>query len=144
VLADLPYNKTTGSIIEAAIEVHRTLGPGLLESSYTTCLHYEMGQRALRFDCQRAVPIRYKDITLPGAYRIDLIVDDLIVVEIKAVDRLLTVHEAQMLTYLRMINSPAGLLINFNVPRLLDGLKRVINSKYVPPPQIPSDPDPPF
>ena len=129
-LADLPYNKTTGSIIEAAIEVHRALGPGLLESSYTTCLHYEFAQRGLRFDSQRAVPIRYKDITLPSAYRIDLIVEDQIVVEIKSVDRLIPVHEAQILTYLRMINSPAGLLINFNVPRLLDGLKRVINSRY--------------
>jgi GxxExxY protein len=130
-LADLPYNNTTGSIIEAAIEAHRTLGPGLLESSYIPCLHYEIGQRGLRFDCQRAVSIRYKDIMLPAAYRVDLIVDDLIAVEIKSVERLMSVHEAQLLTYLRMINSPAGLLTNFNVARLLDGLKRVINSKYV-------------
>ncbi len=132
-LADVPYNKTTGAIIEAAIEVHRALGPGLLESSYMTCLHYELAHHGLRFDSQRAVPIRYKDITLPSAYRIDLIVEDQIVVEIKSVERLMPVHEAQLLTYLRMINSPAGLLLNFNVPRLLDGLKRVINSKYVGP-----------
>ena len=78
-LADVPYNKTTGAIsIEAAIEVHRSLGPGLLESSYVICLHYELSQRALRFDSQRAVPVRYQDITLPSAYRIDLIVEDLI------------------------------------------------------------------
>jgi GxxExxY protein len=132
-LADVPYNKTTGSIIEAAIEVHRTLGPGLLESSYTTCLHYELAHHALRFDSQRAVPIRYKDITLPSTYRIDLIVEDQIIVEIKSLDRLLPVHEAQLLTYLRMVNSPAGLLINFNVPRLLDGLSRVINPQYTGP-----------
>ena len=132
-LADVPYNKTTGSIIEAAIEVHRALGPGLLESSYMTCLHHELTHRGLRFDSQRAVPIRYKDITLPSAYRIDLIVEEQIVVEIKSVDRLIPVHDAQLLTYLRMMNSPAGLLINFNVPRLLDGLKRVINPKYVSP-----------
>ena len=132
-LADVPYNKTTGSIIEAAIEVHRALGPGLLESTYMTCLHYELSQRGLRFDCQRAVPIYYKQITWSAAYRIDLIVEDLIVVEVKAVERLMTVHEAQVLTYLIMTNTPAGLLINFNVPKLLDGLKRVINSKYVAP-----------
>ena len=140
-LADVPYNTITGSIIEAAIEVHRALGPGLLESSYVTCLHYELSRRGLRFDSQRAFPIRYKDITLPSAYRIDLIVEDLIVVEIKAVERLITVYDAQLLTYLRMTNSPAGLLINFNVPKLLDGLKRVINSHYVP---NPTRSDPPF
>jgi len=130
-LADVPYNKTTGSIIEAAIEVHRTLGPGLLESTYMTCLHYELSQQGLRFEPQRAVPIQYKHITLSAAYRIDLIVEDQIVVEIKAIDRLMTVHEAQLLTYLRMTNTPAGLLIDFNVPKLIDGVKRVINSKYV-------------
>ena len=96
-----------------------------------TCLHYELSHRGLRFDSQRAVPIHYKDITLPSAYRVDLIVEDQIVVEIKSVDRLMTVHEAQRLTYLRMTNSRAGLLINFNVPKLLDGLKRIMNSKYV-------------
>ena len=132
-LANLPYNQITGAILEAAIEVHRQLGPGLLESSYLPCLHYELSERQLRFDCQRAVPIVYKHLTLTTAYRIDLVVEEQIVVEVKAIDRLLTVHEAQLLTYLRMTNNPAGLLINFNVPRLMDGVKRVLNSKYIGP-----------
>jgi GxxExxY protein len=132
-LANLPYNHITGGIIEAAIEVHRTLGPGLLESSYFDCLQYELSQRGVRFDCQRTVPVVYKHITLTSTYRIDLIVEDQIIVEVKVVDRLLSVHEAQLLTYLHMTNSPAGLLINFNVARLLDGVKRVINGRYVAP-----------
>jgi GxxExxY protein len=130
-LVDAPFNKTTGTIIEAAIAVHRERGPGLLESSYLRCLQYELTEHGLRFDCQRAVPIAYKRLTLPAGYRIDLIVEDLIVVEAKTVERLLPVHDAQVLTYLRLLNSPAGLLINFNVPKLLDGLKRIINSRYV-------------
>jgi GxxExxY protein len=132
-LADLPYNHITGAIFESAIEVHRTLGPGLLESSYLECLHYELGERGLAFERQHAVPIVYKRITLSAGYRIDVIVEKQIVVEVKSVDRLMSIHEAQVLTYLRLINAPAGLLINFNVPKLLDGLKRVINSRYVPP-----------
>jgi GxxExxY protein len=129
-LADAPFNDLTGSIIGAAIEVHRHLGPGLLESSYLPCLQYELSERGLQFDAQRAVPIVYKHITLASVYRLDLIVNDLIVVEVKSIDRLLSVHEAQLLTYLRLTNTPAGLLINFNVPRLLDGVKRVMNSRY--------------
>ena len=109
------------------------LGPGLLESSYCECLHYELSQRGLRFERQRTVPIVYKQITLAVGYRIDLIVENAIVIEVKSVDRLLSIHDAQVLTYLRLINAPAGLLINFNAPRLLDGLKRIINARYVPP-----------
>src|SRR5687768_15889143 len=132
-LVDAPYNDVTAAIIGAAIEVHRQLGPGLLESSYLACLEYEMSERGLRFEAQRAIPIVYKRITLGTSYRIDLTVEDLIVVEVKAVDRLLSVHDAQVLTYLRLTNSPAGLLINFNVPKLLDGVKRIINARYVGP-----------
>jgi len=138
-LADVPFNRITGAIIESAIEVHRQLGPGLLESSYLPCLHYELSQRSVRFESQRSVPIVYKHIALAAAYRIDLIVEDEIVVEVKSVDRLLSVHEAQLLTYLRLMNAPAGLLINFNVPKLLDGLKRIFNSRYV----TPAPPSPP-
>ena len=130
-LVTAPYHDVTGAVIGAAIEVHRQLGPGLLESSYLTCLEFELSERGLRFDAQRAIPIVYKRITLQTAYRIDLIVEDLIVVEVKSVERLLSVHEAQLLTYLRLANSPAGLLINFNVPKLLDGLKRIINSRHI-------------
>ena len=106
-LTEAPFNKITGSIIESAIEVHRQLGPGLLESSYLPCLQYELSQRSLRFDCQRQVPIAYKQIALTTSYRIDLIVEDEIVVEVKSVDRLLSVHDAQVLTYLRLVNAPA-------------------------------------
>ena len=84
----------------------------------------------MRFESQRIVPIIYKGITLPSCYRIDLIVEELIVVEVKAIERLLTVHEAQLLTYLRLVNSPAGLLMNFNVAKLTDGVKRLINPRY--------------
>lgn len=133
VLADLPYNHLTGAIIDSAIEVQRHLGPGLLESSYCECLHYELLQRGLQFVRQRTVPIVYKQIAIAAGYRIDLIVENEIVVEVKSVDRLLSVHDAQVLTYLRLINAPAGLLIDFNVPKLLDGLKRIINSRYVGP-----------
>ena len=125
-LIDAPFNAVTGQIIGGAIEVHRILGPGLLESSYMTCLQFELAARHLRFVVQRAIPIVYKGIALDSHYRVDLIVEDLVVVEVKSVDRLLPVHEAQVLTYMALSGSPAGLLINFNVPKLVDGVKRVI------------------
>ena len=129
-LIDAAFNELTGKIIGAAIEVHRHLGPGLLESSYLDCLYQELTAQQLRFEHQRSVPVMYKGLTLTSAYRIDLVVEDLVVVEAKCVERLLPVHEAQVLTYLRMANSPVGLLINFNVAKLLDGLKRIINPRY--------------
>ena len=124
----LPLDTVTGQIIGAAIEVHRILGPGLLESTYMTCLQYEMNAAGLRFVADRAVPIRYKGMTLDAKYRIDLLVDGVVVVEIKSVDHLLPVHQAQILTYMRLLDSPAGLLINFNVAKLVDGIKRLINA----------------
>ena len=117
----------THQIIGAAIEVHRILGPGLLESTYMTCLQYEMNAAGLRFVSDRPVPIRYKGMTLDAKYRIDLLVEGVVVVEMKAVDHLLPVHQAQVLTYMRLLDCPAGLLINFNVPKLVDGVKRLIN-----------------
>jgi len=112
-----------------AIEVHRTLGPGLLESIYTPCLHAELAARQLRFVTQRAIPIVYKGMRLESSYRVDLIVADLVVVELKSTTALLPVHQAQVLTYLEITKCPAGLLINFNVPRLMDGVKRLINPR---------------
>jgi GxxExxY protein len=120
------FNDVTGAILAAAIEVHRTLGPGLLESVYMPCLQFELASRKLRFVAQRAVPIVYKGTPLGACYRIDLIVEDLVVVEVKSVDALAPVHQAQVLTYLRLTGCPAGLLINFNVPRLMDGVKRLL------------------
>ena len=103
------------------------LGPGLLESIYVPCMQYELAVRKLRFVSQIAVPIVYKSIPIGGGYRIDLVVEDAVVVELKSVATLLAVHEAQVLTYMRLAGCPAGLLINFNVPRLMDGVKRLIS-----------------
>jgi GxxExxY protein len=122
-------NDITRSILGGAIEVHRTVGPGLLESTYLDCLEYELGRLDLRFERQRLVPIVYKGIPLSASYRIDLIVEDLVVVEVKSVRALAPVHWAQVLTYLRLTECPVGLLINFNVARLMDGVKRVLNSR---------------
>jgi GxxExxY protein len=116
----------TGRIIAAAIEVHRTLGPGLLESTYMPCMQFELAAAGLAFVAERKIPILYKEMTLDANYRIDLLVDGQVIVEIKSVENLLPVHQAQVLTYMRLLDRPAGLLINFNVARLVDGVKRLI------------------
>ena len=128
-LIDAPFNSVTSEIIAAAIEVHRGIGPGLLESTYMPCLQYELAARNLRFVTQRAIPIVYKEIALDASYRLDLLVEDLVVVEVKSVERLLPVHQAQVLTYMRLTGFPAGLLINFNAPKLIDGVRRLVNSR---------------
>ena len=128
-LDDTAVTEITGRIIGAAVEVHRVLGPGLLESTYLPCLEFELSACALRFATQRPVPILYKMLTLNQQYRVDLIVEDQVVVELKAVDHLLPVHQAQLLTYLRVTHCPAGLLINFNVDKLTNGVKRVVNMR---------------
>lgn len=135
-LIDASYNALTGQILSAAIEVHRTLGPGLLESTYMPCLQYELTARKLRFMTQRSVPIVYKGMRLDAGYRLDLIVEGAVVVEVKSVPTVLAVHQAQVVTYLRLTGCPAGLLINFNVPRLMDGVKRVLH------PRSANSPDP--
>jgi GxxExxY protein len=121
-------NKITEKIIGSAIEVHRVLGPGLLESSYEECLCYELSKRGLRFDRQLELPVTYKEIKLDCGYRIDLFVERLVVLELKAVEKLLPIHEAQLLTYLKLMCSPIGLLINFNVPAVRHGIKRIVNN----------------
>ena len=125
--AHAPIDVITGQIIGAAIEVHRALGPGLLESTYRRCLRFELAARGLQFVAELAVPILYKGQDLDADYRVDLVVEQLVVVEIKSVESLLPVHDAQALTYMRLTSSPAGLLINFNVPKLVDGVRRLIN-----------------
>ena len=122
----------TRQILGAAIKVHRTLGAGLLESIYASCLHFELSARNLRYVAQRAVPIVYKGMTVDAHYRVDLVVEDRIVVEVKSVEKLSSVHESQLLTYLALTDCPAGLLINFNVCRLMDGVKRLLNSRAGP------------
>ena len=111
-------------IIGAAIEVHRTLGPGLLEGAYEVCLCRELELQGIPFRSQTLVNIDYKGKLVPDAFRIDLVIDDLVVVELKSIDRFHPIHEAQLLTYLRLSNLWLGLLINFNVPILKDGLMR--------------------
>jgi GxxExxY protein len=123
------FNDLTRQIIGAAIEVHRALGPGLLESIYTSCLHFELSARNLRYVAQRAVPIVYKGMKVDACYRVDLIVEDRIVLEVQSVEALSSIHESQLLTYLALTGCPAGLLINFNVPRLTDGVKRMLNPR---------------
>lgn len=116
----------TGKIIGAAIEVHRRLGPGLLESTYETCLCYELNLSGLKVKRQIPVPLIYRDVKLDSGYRIDMIVEDEVIIEIKSVTSILPVHEAQLLSYLKHNGGGRGLLINFNVKLLKDGIKRLI------------------
>ena len=117
-------NTITGAIIGAAIEVHKLLGPGLLESAYEECLAREFILRGIRYDRQKAVPVVYKDVKLDCGYRIDLLVEGQVVVELKAVECLAPIHEAVMLTYLRLSGCRIGLLINFDVVTLKEGIRR--------------------
>jgi GxxExxY protein len=120
-------NVLTDQIIGCAIEVHRHLGPGLLESVYEECLCYELSQIGLRFERQVHLPVTYKGIKLECGHKLDLVVEDSVVVELKSVEDLTPVHQAQLLTYLKTSNKKVGLLINFNVQLLKNGLKRVVN-----------------
>ncbi len=121
-----PLQELTRKIIGAAIEVHRHLGPGLLESAYETCLAYELEQLGLMVERQKPLPLVYKDIRLDQGYRLDMLVEGQVVVEIKVVDQLMPVHEAQLLSYMKLAGCRVGLLINFNVTLLKDGVKRRI------------------
>ncbi len=114
----------TEPIIGAAIEVHKQLGPGLLESTYEECLCHELHLRGIQFQRQLDLPVLYKGLKLDCGYRIDLLVEETVVVELKALEQILPVHEAQLLTYLRLAQKSVGLLINFNVPLLKDGIRR--------------------
>lgn len=115
----------TREIIGAAIEVHRMLGPGLLESAYEMCLCRELQLRNLRFTSQLSLPVSYKDVRLDCGYRIDICVDDKVVVEVKSVEAISDIHRAQLLTYLRLSGKKVGLLLNFNVSALKDGIVRL-------------------
>jgi GxxExxY protein len=119
-------NDLTGEVIGAAIEIHRTLGPGLLESAYEECFCYELQLRNINFERQKPLPVVFKEVSLDCGYRLDLLVMNALVVEIKAVETLLLIHEAQLLTYLKLGGWNIGLLINFNVPVLKNGIKRIV------------------
>lgn len=121
-----PEDKITEQIIGAAIEVHRQLGPGLLESAYQQCLAYELSQRGVRFQMEKPLPIQYKNVLLDCGYRLDFLVEDLVIVELKAVHELNDLHKAQLLTYLKLANLKLGLLLNFNVTLLKrKGIQRI-------------------
>ena len=122
----MDVNQLTGRIIGAAIEVHKTLGPGLLESAYEECLCRELDLQGLHYTRQEPLPIEYKGVKLDCGYRIDVLVEDVVIVELKSVEALEPIYEAQLLTYLKLTGRKVGLLINFNVPVLRDGIKRMI------------------
>ena len=122
------FNAVTEQIIGAAVEVHRELGPGLLESAYEACLAFELRSRGLRVDRQRTLPVVYRAVQLDCAHKLDMVVEDKIVVEIKAVDQMLPVHGAQLLSYLKLSGLSVGLLINFHSELLRTGIKRVVNN----------------
>jgi len=133
-MAGIVDNQLTGRILGAAIEVHRHLGPGLLESAYRACLIDELKAAGLHVRSEVAVPVMYKGRSIEGAYRADLVVEGAVLVELKAVEQILPIHEAQTLTYMRLGNLPLGLLLNFNVSRLKDGIRRFI-ARPIPGPQ---------
>jgi GxxExxY protein len=118
----------SNQLIGAAIEVHKHLGPGLLESAYEECLAHELSLRNLVYERQQPLPVCYKGVLLDSGYRLDLVLEGLVIVELKSVDELAAIHEAQLLTYLKLSGCKLGLLINFNVTLLKDGLKRLVHN----------------
>jgi GxxExxY protein len=126
-------DRITEAVIGAAIEVHRTLGPGLLESAYEACLVYELVARGFQVERQKPLPVIYHEVKLDCAYRMDLLVAGKVVVEIKSVDRLASIHQAQLISYLKLSGCKVGLLINFNVRLLKDGVVRAVNDLQEPP-----------
>ena len=123
----MELNKISETIIGCAIKVHKVLGPGLLENTYEVCLIHELNKADLKVQSQVALPVIYDGIKLDAGYRIDLLVEDLVIVELKAIDTLLPIHEAQLLSYLKLSDKKLGLLINFNVKLLINGVKRLMN-----------------
>jgi GxxExxY protein len=120
-------NKITGEIIDAAMKVHSFLGPGLLESAYEACLVYELKKRNLNVQSQVQLPVVYDEIKVNAGYRIDLLVNRMVIVELKAVESIIPLYEAQLLSYLKLSGKQVGLLINFNVVQLKNGIKRMVN-----------------
>ena len=126
-MTETRLNEISGLILGAAIEVHRTMGPGLLESVYEECLYFEIKQLGLKVERQVELPIEYKAKTLDSKLRLDLLIEDEVIIELKAVEKIAPIHQAQIITYLKLSNKPLGLLINFNVSLLKHGFKRFRN-----------------
>jgi len=120
-------DEIASEIVDSALKVHVTLGPGLLESAYEACLAFELRQRGLIVEQQKSQPVVYGDVTIDAGYRLDLLVEDRIIIELKTVEQLLPIHQAQILTYLKLSGKSVGFLINFNVPLLKQGIRRVAN-----------------
>jgi GxxExxY protein len=120
----------TGIIVDSAMKVHTAIGPGLLEGVYGICLTHELRKRGLRVEEQVVLAVKYDGIEIPSGYRLDLMVEGLVIVELKTVEKILDVHRAQLLSYLRMSGKTVGLLINFNVTHLRDGISRIVNSRH--------------
>jgi GxxExxY protein len=121
-----PESALTSRVLLAAIEVHRHIGPGLLESAYAVCLCRELDVMGLNFDRERPLPVAYKGLNLNCGYRMDIVVEDRLILELKCVDRILPIHEAQLLTYLKLSGLKAGLILNFNCKLMRDGIKRLV------------------
>ena len=123
----MDINKLSSEIIGAAIEVHKNLGPGLLESAYEQCLCHELNLRGLLFESQKPLPVEYKGERLDCGYRLDIVVDNAIILELKACEAIIPIHKAQLLTYLKLSSLHLGLILNFNVPVMRDGIVRIVN-----------------
>lgn len=123
-------NDLTSTVIESAIKIHKALGPGLLESAYKECLAYELIKKGIFVEKEKPVPLIYEEVKLECGYRLDLMINNELILEIKSVDAIADIHFAQVLTYMKLMNKKYGLLINFNVPLLRDGIKRLINKFY--------------
>ncbi|RJP36256.1 MAG: GxxExxY protein [Phycisphaerales bacterium] len=123
----MDINDISGAIVDSAVKVHRALGPGLLESAYQGCLVYELHKRGHKVEAQKVLPVWYDGVKIDVGYRLDLLVDDAVIVELKAVSELEPIHEAQILTYLKLSGKKLGLLMNFNVPLMKEGIKRMAN-----------------
>ena len=123
----MELNDITGQVIDAAMKVHTALGPGLLESAYEVCLAYELRQRGLHVETQVTLPVKYGGVELDAGYRLDLLVESRVIVELKAVEKMTPLHDAQLLSYLKLSGCKVGLLMNFNVERLKHGIKRMAN-----------------
>lgn len=120
-------NEIAAIVIDCGLKVHRKLGPGLLENVYEECLYHELNKTGLMIERQKILPVKYDEVELTNGYRLDLIVEDKLIIELKAVDDIHELHFAQLLTYLRLSKNRLGLLINFNVPLFKDGIRRVVN-----------------
>ncbi|HET6841406.1 MAG TPA: GxxExxY protein [Candidatus Angelobacter sp.] len=126
----MELNDITGHIISAAMKVHTAMGPGLLESVYQTCLQHEIEKSGLNVHREVAIPVTYDGLKLDAKFRIDMLVEDLVIVELKCADALLPIHKAQILTYLRLADKPTGLLLNFKVVHMRQGINRILNNKH--------------